>query len=120
MNRGRVANVNSKIVNSFDIKLTNLNYTAQHSTCSDIDTILDKYKALFDGSLGLFKNYEASLRVKEASCSLDRDHSPMKDTIEKEIAKFVSLSVLEPVGHSEYSIVPILKKRWQCPNLRRF
>lgn len=81
-----------------------------------MNAILEKYKGLFDGSLGLLKNYKATLRLKEDSCPKFFRPRPlpfsMKDTVEKEIEKLVVLNVLEPVDHSDWGtpIVPIMKK----------
>ncbi|XP_065361993.1 uncharacterized protein LOC135955568 [Calliphora vicina] len=78
--------------------------------------ILNKFSKLFDGGLGLFKNSQASLKLKEGTTPRFFRPRPVpltiREKVETEIDKLLSMGVLEPVDYSDWGtpIVPILKR----------
>ncbi|XP_036340257.1 uncharacterized protein K02A2.6-like [Rhagoletis pomonella] len=102
-------------LHAFGINLANFNYF--DSSCNtDARKVVDKFPALWDGSLGCFKKAQAKLRLKEGAtpkfCKPRLVPLAIQEKVEREIEKLVKLNVLEPVDFCEWAtpIVPVLKK----------
>lgn len=90
--------------------------TCNFTTRGDfIDSILDKYKNVFDEGLGTFSLYEVSLKIKPNTAPKFFKHRPvllaLKEKVEKEIGRLATNKILITVDHSGWAtpVVPILK-----------
>ncbi|XP_036343688.1 uncharacterized protein K02A2.6-like, partial [Rhagoletis pomonella] len=101
-------------VRTFKLNIAELNYTKVDVGARE--QIFNKFRNLFDGSLGCFNKGKATLKLKE-------NYTPkffkprvvplaIKSKVENEVNKLIDLGVLEPVSYAEWGtpIVPVLKK----------
>lgn len=83
---------------------------------SEVQLLLNEFSNLFHDGLGKFNRFEVDLQLKEGAQA--RYFKPrtipfaLKDKVEDEIDRLVSLGILIPVNHSKYGtpIVPVLKE----------
>ena len=80
-----------------------------------IKEVLDKYEAVFDGSLGCLKDAKVTLQVNEAAKPkfLKPRTVPylLREKVEKELSRLEQLGIISPVQHSQWAapIVPVPK-----------
>ena len=80
-----------------------------------VESLLGKYKGLFENSLGTMKDVEANIDLKgEANpkfCKARPIPYALRDRVDKELDRLVGLGILEPVKVSKWAapIVPIVK-----------
>lgn len=76
---------------------------------------MEKYSSVFEDRLGCLRNHVIELRLKPNSKPVFMKSRPvafaLKDKIDKELDKLVTVGVIEPVTYSDYAspIVPVLK-----------
>ena len=87
----------------------------KHLRSSKLDAVLEKYKEVFEESLGTFHKVEAKIKV--VSDAQPRYFKPrpvpyaLRDKIEKELERLQSQDIITPVDFSEWAapIVPVQK-----------
>jgi hypothetical protein len=83
---------------------------------NEIESLSLLYPGVFSDKLGRFNKYEVKLVLKENAKPIFVKARPMpfalKDRVDKEISRLVSLGILRPVDRSEYAspVVPVLKR----------
>ncbi len=86
-----------------------------YASNSDLQSIVDKYSAVFEEGLGTYKGYQAKIHVDPNAnpCFFKPRTVPysMREGIEAELSKLVAEGTLVPVEHSDWDapIVPVLK-----------
>jgi hypothetical protein len=94
---------------------TNTNYSINCSSDMDVNSLLNKYKELFNDDLGCFKYGEVKLQLKEGViprfCKARPLPFALKGSVEDELMRLVDKGILIPITHSEYAtpIVPVRK-----------
>ena len=92
-----------------------LNWAQIKRVTSELETLLQKYRHLFEPELGTVKGIEAKLEVRAGTtpkfCRARPVPYALKETIEKDLERLVDMGVIEPVTHSEWAtpIVPVPK-----------
>jgi len=93
-----------------------LNWAELHyAVSSDLNSVIDKYSAVFEEGLGTYQGYQAKIHVDPNATP--RFFKPrtvpysMREGIEAELNKLVAEGTLVPVEHSDWAapIVPVLK-----------
>lgn len=85
------------------------------SVCSNIDMLLDRYKQLFDGTLGRFTGGKATLRVREGAAPVFHRARPLpfalRERMDKELDVMLGAGIIEPVDCSDWAspLVPVNK-----------
>ncbi|XP_063544559.1 uncharacterized protein K02A2.6-like [Cydia strobilella] len=107
-------------ISQFNLELaliTPVRYCAQDQDTSNIIRELEKrYASVFLDKLGKFNKYKVSLQLKENAKPVFIRARPiafaLRDKVDKEIDRLLSVGVLKPVDHSQYAspIVPVLKR----------
>lgn len=98
-------------VSKFKLKLCPVNYCE-----TDLRDITSKYPKLFSNQLGCFKNSVVELKVKNGTNPVFCRSRPLpfalRQQVEQEINRLVTLGILVPVQYSEYAspVVPVLKQ----------
>lgn len=86
-----------------------------YASNSDLQSIVDKYSAVFEEGLGTYKGYQAKIHVDpNANPRFFKPRTvpySMREGIEAELSKLVAEGTLVPVEHSDWAapIVPVLK-----------
>lgn len=82
---------------------------------NEICTLLDRYKQLFDGSLGRFTGGKATLRVREGAAPVFHRARPLpfalRERVDAELDAMLRAGVIEPVDCSDWAspLVPVNK-----------
>ncbi|CAG9117875.1 unnamed protein product [Plutella xylostella] len=104
-------------MSAFNLVLTtNLN---KIYTDGEVGTLLEQYPELWRDELGTFNKFKVDLRLKDNA--VPKFFKPrtvsfaLKDKVEAELDRLVSLGILVPVNHSNYAtpVVPVLKENGQ-------
>lgn len=81
-----------------------------------METLVEKYHAVFSDELECVKGFEARLQLKEGAtpkCLMARQvpHA-LKPRVEAELQSLVKMGILTPIETSEYTtpVVPVIKK----------
>ena len=92
-----------------------LNRNSILSIEDDLNLLLKKHSEVFNGDLGLLKDFKAKLfiepNVKPIFCNSHPIPYSIRSSVEKELDKLVSQQIIQPVPYSDLAapIVPILK-----------
>ncbi|KAJ8716473.1 hypothetical protein PYW07_003100 [Mythimna separata] len=114
-------------IREFDLELAPANASAtvhalykqqtQNGIYSNIvKQLINQFPKVFSGNLGSFNKYKISLRLKPDAKPIFFKARPvpyaLKEKIDKELDRLLSLGILKPVEHSDYAspVVPVLKK----------
>lgn len=104
-------------ISLFKLELLPVRYCKQTNGSSEIVSRLEnQYPSIFSDKLGRFNKYKVSLQLKDNSKPVFIRARPiafaLREKIDKEIDRLLSLGVLVPVSHAQYAspIVPVLKK----------
>lgn len=99
-------------MSTFGLILTNVYKISQDH---DVNALLEQFPSLWKDELGCFNKFKVHLRLKENSVPKFFKARPipfaLKDKVELELDRLVSLGILVPVSNSRYAtpIVPVLK-----------
>lgn len=100
---------------ALDVKLQNLHLNRSGDAGQKIKSLLDKYAKVFENEVGLIKNYECDIKLKDNASPVFRKPRPvplsLRTGIERELDRLVDSGVLKPVSTSEWAtpIVPVVK-----------
>lgn len=100
----------------FKLELQPIRYCAQTVDDSVLMQLQSRYSDVFSDKLGQFKKYKVTLQLKENAKPVFIRARPiafaLKDKVDKEIDRLLTLGVLKPVDHARYAspIVPVLKR----------
>ncbi|XP_069365277.1 uncharacterized protein [Maniola hyperantus] len=112
-------------IREFDLELAPARGAAVHALCTEMQAggesnivkqLANQFPNVFSDNLGSFNKYKISLHLKpDAKPIFIKARSvpyALKDKIDKELDRLLSLGILKPVEHSEYAspVVPVLKK----------
>lgn len=112
-------------IREFDLELTPARGVAVHALSTEVQAgcesdivkqLTNQFPNVFSDNLGSFNKYKISLRLKPDAKPIFIKARPvpyaLKDKINKELDRLLSLGILKPVEHSEYAspVVPVLKK----------
>ncbi|XP_044760384.1 uncharacterized protein K02A2.6-like [Coccinella septempunctata] len=105
------------LLEMYNLKFSDVNFVrVEHR---NLDELLTKYKNLFEPGLGKFTKGTASIKLKDNVTPHFIKYRPVpyaiKEKVEIELNRLLSLGVIEPVDFSDWAtpVVPVLKKGGQ-------
>ncbi|XP_045469073.1 uncharacterized protein K02A2.6-like [Harmonia axyridis] len=100
--------------NIFQLNISSLNYV---NVPDDLQFLFSKYKRFFEPGLGTFTKGKISIKLKSDGITPKFFRArplpfAMKEKVEQELERLLSLGVIEPVDYSPWGtpVVPVLKK----------
>ncbi|XP_044766147.1 uncharacterized protein K02A2.6-like [Coccinella septempunctata] len=114
MINGGPPNAGRDLLEMYNSKFSDVNFVrVEHR---NLDELLTKYKNLFELGLGKFTKGTASINIKDIVTPHFIKYRPVpyaiKEKVEIELNRLLSLGVIEPVDFSDWAtpVVPVLKK----------
>ncbi|XP_049874494.1 uncharacterized protein K02A2.6-like [Pectinophora gossypiella] len=101
-------------ISMFNLEITSVKYCTPSDT-SETQQLQQQYPTVFSDKLGLFNKFKVSLQLKPDAKPVFFKARPtafaLREKIDNELDRLVSLGILKPVEHSEYAspVVPVLK-----------
>lgn len=114
MKNGGPPIVGRNFLNMYNFGFADMNYVKESDS---LNNLISKYQSVFSPGLGKFTKGTVHINLKDKNVC-PKFHKPrpvpyaIRDKVEREINRLLSLGILEPVDYSEWAtpVVPVLKK----------